>query len=83
MYDRAQEHRGTSDRAVIRMRRWRLAAARALRDHGAPPPGLAEPGRDFRGIRAVEKILEPGEDWRGLGTDVDPTVREAMGWGEP
>ena len=80
IYDRSQEHLGTSDRAVIRMRRLLLSAAKALRDHGAPPPGLAEPGRDFRGIRAAEKILEPGEDWRMLGTDADPTVREATRW---
>jgi hypothetical protein len=44
---------------------------------GEEPPVLAGAG-DFRAIRGAEKILADGEDWRVLGTDEDPTVREAL-----
>ncbi|PYN96150.1 MAG: (2Fe-2S)-binding protein, partial [Candidatus Rokuibacteriota bacterium] len=39
IYDRTQEHLGTSDAMVIRTRRRVLSAARALRDSGVTPPG--------------------------------------------
>jgi phenylpropionate dioxygenase-like ring-hydroxylating dioxygenase large terminal subunit len=39
IYDRAQERLGTSDAAIVRVRRLLLDAARALRETGAPPPG--------------------------------------------
>jgi phthalate 4,5-dioxygenase len=78
IYDRSQEHLGTSDRAVIRMRRILLGAARALAAEGTKPPALAGDGHDFTTFRSAEKILEPGEDWRILGTDDDPTVQEAV-----
>ncbi len=41
-------------------------------------PALGGSG-DFRAIRGAEKVLADGEDWRVLGTDDDPTVREAVG----
>jgi phthalate 4,5-dioxygenase len=79
IYDRSQEHLGTTDRAVIRMRRILLDAAKALAAEGTTPPALAGvEGHDFTTFRSAEKILEPGEDWRVLGTDDDPAVREAM-----
>ncbi|WP_214401236.1 Rieske 2Fe-2S domain-containing protein [Pseudonocardia lacus] len=74
IYDRSQERLGTSDKAIIRMRRLLLGAARGLAD-GAPPPAV-DGDLDYRGIRSAEKILEPGADWRALGTDDDPLVRE-------
>jgi hypothetical protein len=78
IYDRTQEHLGTTDRAVIRMRQILLKAAKGLAD-GAEPPALAGPeGHDFRSIRSAEKILEAGEDWRVLGTDDDPVVQESL-----
>ncbi len=43
IYDRTQEHLGTSDAMVIRTRRRAIAAAKALRDHGEVPPGVDEP----------------------------------------
>jgi phthalate 4,5-dioxygenase len=39
--DRSKEHLGPSDVTLIQMRRLLLGAAAALRDHGAPAPGLA------------------------------------------
>ncbi|HEX3592606.1 MAG TPA: Rieske 2Fe-2S domain-containing protein [Pseudonocardiaceae bacterium] len=77
IYDRSQEHLGTTDRAVIRMRQILLKAAKGLAD-GKEPPALAGPEHDFRTIRSAEKILEAGEDWRFLGTDDDPVVQESL-----
>jgi phthalate 4,5-dioxygenase oxygenase subunit len=77
IYDRTQEHLGTTDVSIIRLRTILINAARALAQ-GKEPPAVAE-GLDYRSIRGAEKILEPGEDWRVLGTDDDPVVREALG----
>jgi phthalate 4,5-dioxygenase len=73
IYDRTQERLGTSDKAIIRMRRLLIAAAKSVAEGGEPP--AVEPGLDYRGIRSAEKILEDGEDWRLLGTDADPMVQ--------
>src|SRR5712691_12712084 len=43
IYDRSQEHLGTSDAMVIRTRRRVLNAARALRDNAVTPPGVDNP----------------------------------------
>jgi hypothetical protein len=76
VYDRTREHLGSTDIALIRMHRLLLRAAKGLA-RGEDPPVLAGAG-DFRAIRGAEKILADGEDWRVLGTDEDPTVREAL-----
>jgi len=82
IFDRTAEHLGSTDVALIRMHRLLLRAAKALADDPAAAdlPALAGPDAgDFRAIRGAEKILAGGEDWRYLGTDADPTVREALG----
>ena len=66
--NRAREHLGTTDRAVILMRQQLLRAARAL-EQGIEPPALEG---DFARIFGAERILAPGQDWRDLGTDKDP-----------
>ncbi len=76
IYDRTQEHLGSTDRAISRMRHILISAAKGLAA-GSEPPAVAA-GLDFRSIRGAEKILEPGEDWRPLGTDDDPVVQEAL-----
>jgi phenylpropionate dioxygenase-like ring-hydroxylating dioxygenase large terminal subunit len=81
VYDRTQEHLGSTDKAISRMRHILITAAKRLAD-GQEPPAVAA-GLDFRSIRGAEKILEPGEDWRILGTDDDPVVQEATGAGLP
>jgi hypothetical protein len=43
IYDRSQEHLGTSDAMVIRTRRRVINAARALRDSATVPPGVDDP----------------------------------------
>jgi hypothetical protein len=73
IYDRSHEHLGTTDAAVIRMRRMLIKAAKDLAN-GIEPLGLQG---DFQRIRSAEKVLEPGEDWRRLGTDADPVVLAA------
>jgi len=75
IYDRSQEQLGATDRAITRMRHILLSAARGLAE-GKEPPALTG---DFGMVRGAEKVLEPGEDWRLLGTNQDPTVREALG----
>jgi phthalate 4,5-dioxygenase len=58
--DRALEHLGTSDAAIIQVRRRLMNAARALREHGA-----AAPGRDPRSfhVRSASVVLPPGANW--------------------
>ncbi|WP_214403703.1 Rieske 2Fe-2S domain-containing protein [Pseudonocardia lacus] len=73
IYDRSQERLGTTDKAIIRMRRLLLNAAKRVAA-GEDAPAVSG-DLDYRSIRSAEKILEPGEDWRELGTDADPMVQ--------
>jgi hypothetical protein len=73
-YDRTAEHLGTSDRAIIRLRRMLIDAARNLA-RGIEPPAV-DPALDYNAFRSAEKILAPGEDWRLLGTPDDPVVEQ-------
>jgi phthalate 4,5-dioxygenase oxygenase subunit len=59
--DRTQEHLGTSDRAVIALRRRLLAAAKALRDDGAVPAEIANP--DWYRVRADGILLDENAGW--------------------
>jgi nitrite reductase/ring-hydroxylating ferredoxin subunit len=43
IYDRTQEHLGTSDAMIIRARRALITAAKDLRDSGKLPPGVENP----------------------------------------
>lgn len=76
IYDRSQEHLGTTDVAIIRMRSMLINAARDVAA-GKEPPAVS-PDHDYRSIRVGEKILDPGEDWKAIGTDADPVVRESL-----
>jgi phenylpropionate dioxygenase-like ring-hydroxylating dioxygenase large terminal subunit len=44
IYDRTQEHLGTSDYMIIQTRQALIKAAKALRDNGTSPPGVDNPG---------------------------------------
>ncbi|GAA4548546.1 Rieske 2Fe-2S domain-containing protein [Pseudonocardia xishanensis] len=66
VYDRSREHLGTSDVAVIRMRRIMLAAVRALDTGDRTPPALAG-GFDYHAIHAEEAILELDQEWTVVG----------------
>ena len=74
IYDRRQEHLGTTDLAIIRMRQQLIAAARNL-ENGIEPPGL-DPDYPWHQVRSEERILVPGESWHTLATGADPVFRE-------
>jgi hypothetical protein len=61
IYDRTQEHLGTSDAMVIRTRRRAINAAKALRDTGEVPPGVDDPAV-YR-CRSGGVILPRAADW--------------------
>lgn len=65
IYDRTREHLGTSDLAVIRMRRIMIAAARTVAA-GAVPPGL-DGTVDFGSIKAEEAIIDTDTSWTTVG----------------
>ena len=72
VYMRTQEHLGTSDAMVIKTRRRLIGAAKALRDHGAPPPGAADP-TVYR-VRSGGTILPRDVDW----LEATAALREAF-----
>jgi len=61
IYDRSQEHLGTTDAMVIRVRRRLIAAVQAHMKHGATPPGVDDP-EAYR-VRSGGVFLPPGADW--------------------
>jgi phenylpropionate dioxygenase-like ring-hydroxylating dioxygenase large terminal subunit len=61
IYDRTQEHLGTSDKMVIRTRKRLLDAAKALRDKGEIPPGVEDP--KVYAVRSGGVVLPKGADW--------------------
>ncbi len=61
IYDRTQEHLGSSDAMVIAVRRQLLKAARALRDEGKVPANLDNPKLDR--VRCATVVLPEGADW--------------------
>lgn len=72
VYDRTKEHLGTSDVAVIRMRRVMIDAARALAENGTPPPGLRQPvAMDYSRLRAEEAMVPLGQSWESVMTCED------------
>jgi phthalate 4,5-dioxygenase oxygenase subunit len=58
--DRSQERLGSSDTAIIQVRRRLMTAARALRERGEPAP--AGDPRAFC-VRSASLVLAPGSDW--------------------
>jgi phthalate 4,5-dioxygenase len=59
--NREIEHLGTADAMIIRVRRFLLAAARALRDHGTIPPGVGTPAAYRK--RSAQIILPREVAW--------------------
>jgi len=76
IYDRTSEHLGTTDLAIIRMRRLLIKAAEDLQK-GIDPPGT-DPAYPYREIRSAEKILGPVEDWTKLATRDEPALLEEL-----
>lgn len=61
LYDRTQEHLGTSDVYVIAVRRQLIRAAKAFRDEGRLPPNVDNP--DTGRVRMGSFLLPEGSDW--------------------
>lgn len=59
--DRTRERLGTSDTAILQVRKRLVTAARALAERGATPPGLGAPGAFL--VRSASAILPAGADW--------------------
>jgi hypothetical protein len=61
IYDRTTERLGTSDLAIIAVRRHLLEAAKSLREHGTVPAEIDEP--DCYAVRSDALFLSAGESW--------------------
>jgi hypothetical protein len=61
IFDRTGEHLGSTDMAVIRLRRRLLTAARALAAEGRTPPGVDDPGVYQQ--RSGGVVLHKDDDW--------------------
>jgi phthalate 4,5-dioxygenase len=61
IYDRTQEHLGTTDAMVILVRRQLINAARALRDQGLVPANVEDP--NLCRVRPASFLLPEGESW--------------------
>ena len=68
IYDRTQEHLGTTDAMVIRSRRKLLDSVRALRDQGVTPPGVEKP--ELYRMRSGGLLAAPGVDALELAKDI-------------
>jgi hypothetical protein len=60
IYQRDNEHLGVTDSGIIRMRRLLINHARALRDHGTPPPAVDKP--ELYRVRSACVIYPDGVD---------------------
>jgi phthalate 4,5-dioxygenase len=61
IYDRSQEHLGSSDAMIIRVRRRLLNVVTAFADAGAPAPGVDDPAA-YR-VRSGSVLLGKDVDW--------------------
>ena len=66
--DRSNERLGTSDRAIIAMRKLLLEAIKVADDGGTPRGSQGE----FIGIRAIDRILPADQHWTALKPDMYP-----------
>jgi hypothetical protein len=61
IYDRTQEHLGTTDIGIIRFRKRLMDGARACRETAAAAPGVLEP--ELYRVRGAAAILPKDADW--------------------
>jgi len=59
--NRSREHLGTTDALIIRTRRKMMAGAKALAEHGTPPPGVETPAAYHQ--RSGGIVLPRSADW--------------------
>ena len=62
IYDRTQEHLGTSDVVLIRIRRRLMEALHAFIEEGVDPPGL-DPSIPYPRMSVVSQSIPIGSDW--------------------
>ena len=67
LYDRTQEHLGSSDVYVIAVRRQLITAAKRLRDEGVAPRNVGEPG--LGRVRMGAFLLDKNADWKSETAD--------------
>ena len=67
LYDRTQEHLGTTDVFVIAVRRQLLKAAKQLRDEARQPANVQDPSRGR--VHMGSFLLDKGCDWRAEVAD--------------
>ena len=65
IFDRSTEHLGTTDTAVVRMRRLMLQAVRGFIKDGKPPLGLNEK-IPYKRLRAEEAIISQDTAWQDV-----------------
>ena len=75
IYDRTQEHLGSSDTAIIQVRRRWLKAAADLRDQGITPLGVNKPDAYY--VRAAGVVLPRTASWVE-GASEHLTAREGV-----
>ncbi len=61
IYDRSQEHLGTADSMIIRVRRRLIEEVRHFQETKQTPPGVDNP--EWYAMRPVGALLQPGADW--------------------
>ena len=67
VYDRSQEHLGTTDLGIVRTRRLLLDALRRLQTESQRPPSALDPALYL--WRAVSLTLDEGADWKVAGAE--------------
>jgi hypothetical protein len=67
LYDRTQEHLGSSDAMVIAVRRQLLNAVKAFQASGAVPANVDDVELDR--VRAATMVLPDGADWKSLSAE--------------
>jgi hypothetical protein len=73
--DRTQEHLGPADAMIVCVRRRLHAAAVALSEHGATPPGVDEP--ELYRVRPFGALLPRDADWRSATREQGERARGA------
>jgi nitrite reductase/ring-hydroxylating ferredoxin subunit len=68
LYDRTQEHLGSSDHMIVTVRKQLLNAVKRHRDTGEVPPNVDDVTCDR--VRSASMVLEKGADWRAGSADV-------------
>jgi phthalate 4,5-dioxygenase oxygenase subunit len=65
IYDRSQEHLGTTDTGIVRTRRLLLDTLRKLQSENVSPPSAVDPEQFL--WRAISITIPEGADWKAAG----------------